>query len=181
MRSSLLLISLAALSACLSCTKQQVQASYDKQETMIDNFVTGQLKTEGTYAVYNKGSVRLVTVRGEGTDSLATDGVVSYYYALYRLTASPISASNLIATNNAEVAGSSWSLSDESAFDIITAKLDEAGYVDGLRNGLAGVRAGQECYILFSGKYGFGDRIHGTIPANSGLVYHIWVSSISND
>jgi len=107
--------------------------------------------------------------------------VVSYYYALYRLTASPISASNLIATNNAEVAGSSWTLSDESAFDIITAKLDEAGYVEGLRNGLAGVRDGQECYILFSGKYGFGDRIHGTIPANSGLVYHIWVSSISND
>ena len=35
MRSSLLLISLAALSACLSCTKQQVQANYDKQETTV--------------------------------------------------------------------------------------------------------------------------------------------------
>ena len=177
----LLIPLLAAVAACLSCTKQQVQASYDKQETMIDNFVSTQLKTAGTYAVYNKGSVRLVTVKGEGTDSLATDGVVSYYYALYRLTSSPISSSNLISTNNAEVAGSSWSLSDESSFDIITAKLDEADYIEGLRNGLAGVRSGQECYILFSGKYGFGDRIHGTIPANSGLVYHIWVSSISND
>ena len=176
-----LLIPLLTLAAVLSCTKQQVQASYDKQETMIDNFVSTQLKTAGTYAVYNKGSVRLVTVKGEGTESLATDGVVSYYYALYRLTSSPISSSNLISTNNAEVAGSSWSLSDESSFDIITAKLDEADYIEGLRNGLAGVRSGQECYILFSGKYGFGDRIHGTIPANSGLVYHIWVSSISND
>ena len=176
-----LLIPLLTLAAVLSCTKQQVQASYDKQETMIDNFVTAQLKTEGTYAVYNKGSVRLVTVKGEGADSLAADGVVSYYYALYRLTSSPINSSNLISTNNAEIAGSSWSLSDESAFDIITAKLDEAGYIEGLRNGLAGVRDGQECYILFSGQYGFGDRIHGTIPANSGLVYHIWVSSISND
>lgn len=176
-----LIIPLIAFAACLSCTKQQVQASYDKQETMIDNFVSGQLKTEGTYAVYNKGSVRLVTVKGEGTDSLAADGVVSYYYALYRLTSSPISSSNLISTNYAEVAGSGWSLSDESSFDIITAKLDEADYIEGLRNGLEGVRGGQECYILFSGKYGFGDRIHGTIPANSGLVYHIWVSSISND
>lgn len=176
-----LLISLLALAACLSCTKQQVQASYDKQETMIENFVSTQLKTEGTYAVYNKGSVRLVTTKGEGTDSLATDGVVSYYYALYRLTSSPISSSNLISTNNADIAGSSWSLSDEDAFDIITVKLDESGYVEGLRNGLEGVRDGQECYILFSGQYGFGDRIHGTIPANSGLVYHIWVSSISNE
>lgn len=169
------------LLAAIACTKQQVQASYDKQETMIDNFVTSQLKAEGTYAVYNKGSVRLVTVKGDGTDSLATDGVVSYYYALYKLTSSPISSGNLISTNNAEVAGSSWSLSDESSFDIETVKLDESGYVEGLRNGLAGVRDGQECYILFSGQYGFGDRIHGTIPANSGLVYHIWVSSISND
>ena len=176
-----LLISLLALAACLSCTKQQVQASYDKQETMIESFVSTQLKTEGTYAVYNKGSVRLVTTKGEGTDSLATDGVVSYYYALYRLTSSPISSSNLISTNNADIAGSSWSLSDEDAFDIITVKLDESGYVEGLRNGLEGVRDGQECYILFSGQYGFGDRIHGTIPANSGLVYHIWVSSISNE
>lgn len=176
-----LLILILALGACLSCTKQQVQANYDKQETMIESFVSTQLKTEGTYAVYNKGSVRLVAVKGEGTDSLARDGVVSYYYALYRLTTSPISSTNLIATNSADVAGSTWTLSDESAFDIITVKLDESGYVEGLRNGLEGVRDGQECYILFSGQYGFGDRIHGTIPANSGLVYHIWVSSISND
>jgi FKBP-type peptidyl-prolyl cis-trans isomerase len=57
----------------------------------------------------------------------------------------------------------------------------EGELVDGLRRGLPGVKAGDECYILFSGKYGFGDRILGTIPANAALAYHIWVQSISNE
>lgn len=177
------LISLFLLLTPLACTKQQVQQTYDKQEEMIESFVSSQLKSEGAYAVYNKGSVRVVVVKGNETetDSLATDGVVSFYYALYKLASSPISASNLIATNYPEGAGASWSLSDESALEIETVQLNESGYVEGLRNGLVGVRGGQECYILFSGKYGFGDRIHGTIPANSGLVYHIWVNSISNE
>ena len=60
-------------------------------------------------------------------------------------------------------------------------KLSESGFVKGLKYGLEGVKAGQECYILFSGKYGFGKRELGTIPANSALVYRIWVESITND
>lgn len=176
-----ILLALTALGLPFACTEQATQAIFDKQETQIDNFVQAFTKTEGTYAVYNQGSVRVVVVKGEDADSLRTDGVVSFYYALYKLSGTSVSASNLIATNNPEVAGSSWSLSDESAFEIETVKLDESGYVDGLRNGLVGVRGGQECYILFSGKYGFGDRILGTIPANSALVYHIWVNSISNE
>ena len=35
--------------------------------------------------------------------------------------------------------------------------------------------------LLFSGKYGFGNKPFGTIPANSALLYKIWVESISND
>ena len=181
-RLALLALVMGAAQLFVACSEQATQAIFDKQETQIDNFVQATLKKEGTYAVYNKGSVRVVMEKGEETtDSLRTDGVVSFYYALYKLSGTSVSASNLISTNSAEVAGSSWSLSDESAFEIETVKLDESGYVEGLRNGLVGVRGGQECYILFSGEYGFGDRILGTIPANSALVYHIWVNSISNE
>ena len=59
--------------------------------------------------------------------------------------------------------------------------LGEDELVEGLRNGLRGVRGGEECYILFSGKYGFGKKAFGTIPANSALAYHVWVESVSND
>ena len=47
-------------------------------------------------------------------------------------------------------------------------------------NGLYGVKAGQECYILFNGKYGFGNKPVGTVSANAALLYHIWVQSIQN-
>ena len=53
--------------------------------------------------------------------------------------------------------------------------------VEGLRNGLLGVRTGEECEILFSGKYGFGNEIFGTIPVNSALLYKIWVVGVSNE
>ena len=44
-----------------------------------------------------------------------------------------------------------------------------------------GVKAGEECEIIFSGKYGFGNDSFGIIPANSALLYKIWVISISNE
>ena len=40
---------------------------------------------------------------------------------------------------------------------------------------------GEECYVLFSGKLGFGSRIVGTIPRNSALAYHLWIKSVSNN
>ena len=50
--------------------------------------------------------------------------------------------------------------------------------VDGLKRGLEGVKAGEECLILIPGKYGFGKRKIGTIPANSALAYYVWVLSL---
>ena len=62
----------------------------------------------------------------------------------------------------------------------MTLTLDDR-LLDGLQRGLEGVRGQDECYILFSGKYAYGSRVQGTIPARSALVYHVWVNSISND
>jgi FKBP-type peptidyl-prolyl cis-trans isomerase len=43
------------------------------------------------------------------------------------------------------------------------------------------VKAGEECEILFCGKYGFGNSTFGIIPANSALAFKIWVVSVSNE
>ena len=59
--------------------------------------------------------------------------------------------------------------------------ISEAKLLDGLRKGLMGVRAGEECEILFTGKYGFGNDTFGMIPAKSALLYKIWVVSVTND
>ena len=179
------ILSLATLAA--ACNKEAVQQAYDKQETNISNFVAAQLKADATATVtYKDGTVRVVlhdTLQREGLmkDTLRMGGTVSFYYAGYTLTGSSVSSSNLFATNHKKTADAAgWRLSDTTAFNIETITLDDH-LLDGLQRGLEGVRNQDECYILFSGKYGYGSRIQGTIPARSALVYHIWVNSISND
>ena len=170
-----------------ACNKEAVQMTYDKQETNIAKFVEAQLKADKTARViYKEGVVRVVlhdTLRREGllADTLRTGGTVSFYYAGYTLTGANLNSSNLFATNHQRTANSAgWKLSDTTAFKIQTLTLDNK-LLEGLQRGLEGVRNQDECYILFSGKYAFGSRRQGTIPARSALVYHIWVNSISND
>ena len=165
----------------LSCTKEQRKSMLTKQESNIESFTKSILsKVDTAYVVQHKGVTRVVVVPGQG-DSLET-GLVSFYYAGYVLSSASLSASNLFATNSEDVAASSkWELSGENQFDILTLNIDNEDIVEGLRYGLEGVRAGQECYILFSGKYGFGKKPLGTIPANAALAYHVWVESIANE
>ena len=174
-----LLILLAALLAAAACTKQQVQNYYDKQQSAIDKFVTA---AKGVKTIYKGNAVRVILKEGTTADSLATDGVVSFYYGGYTMNGTSLNDNNLFATNYKTLAESSrWTLSDESTFALTTLKLDETPLLEGLRDGLAGVRGGEECYIIFLGKYGFGNHASGTIPAKATLVYHIWVDSIQNE
>ena len=170
-----------------ACNKESVQMTYDKQETNIASFVEAQRKADANATVtYKDGTVRIVlhdTTAREGllADTLQMGGTVSFYYAGYTLTSANISNANLFATNHkatADAAG--WKISDTTAFNIETISLDDR-LLDGLQRGLEGVRGQDECYILFSGKYGYGNNKQGTIPARSALVYHVWVNSISND
>ena len=174
-------IAAALVFLTLSCTKEQRKSMLTKQESNIESFTKSILsKVDTAYVVQHKGVTRVVVVPGQG-DSLET-GLVSFYYAGYVLSSASLSASNLFATNSEDVAASSkWELSGENQFDILTLNIDNEDIVEGLRHGLEGVRAGQECYILFSGKYGFGKKPLGTIPANAALAYHVWVESIANE
>ena len=170
-----------------ACRKQSVEMAYDKQETNIAKFVEDQVKKDADATVaYKDGVVRIVlhdTLTREGilADTLRTGGTVSFHYAGYTLTSSTVSNANLFATNHKKTADAAgWKLSDTTAFNIVTLTLDDR-LLDGLQRGLEGVRGLDECYILFSGKYAYGSRVQGTIPARSALVYHVWVDSISND
>jgi FKBP-type peptidyl-prolyl cis-trans isomerase len=60
-------------------------------------------------------------------------------------------------------------------------KMGETQLLEGLKSGLLGVKGGEHCQILFSGKYGFGNEQFGIIPVNSALLYEIWVEAVSND
>lgn len=177
-----------AAAVATSCSKQSLKTAWSTQEDRIDSFIQS-LPTEADpdnpdtqyvhEVVYNGGSNRVVLTEGTG-DGLADGGAVSFYYTGYVFEGS-INASNIFATNDQQTAqDNGWDVTDAS-YEIATVTLGpDDGLIEGLHNGLLGVKAGEICYILFSGQYGFGKRPVGTIPGNSALLYHIRVESVSN-
>lgn len=177
--SALALLAIALLSA--SCVKQKLETTYNSQEDKIDQYIEKNRIVSGDTlrVVYNAGSSRLVTKEGEGPE-LAADGNIAFYYAGYTFGGS-ISNSNLFSTNHEPSAtAAGWTLTEDEA-KALTINLNDYRLLPGLKSGLIGVKGGEECQIFFTGKYGFGNKELGIIPANSALVYKIWVESISND
>ena len=175
--------------AAVSCMKEKREATYNSQESKIDQYINskmyvtrtedGQTLTDTLRVVYNGGASRLVVKEGTG-EELKAGGTVSIYYSGYSFTSSK-SYSNLFATNHQETAtAAKWTLSDTD-YTPYTIDLRDSEIIEGLYDGLIGVRSGEECQILFSGKYGFGKKPLGIVPANSAILFEIWVEGVSNE
>lgn len=182
-----------------SCVKEKLETTYKKQETQIDSYLSknntarrdstiiaedGSTRdttwTDTLSIVYNQGSARLVKTKGQGP-KLAEDGAVSFYYAGYIFKGSSVSASNLFATNHQETAESANFKLTDPDYSLYEVNINDADMLEGLKKGLIGVQAGETCEILFTAKYGYGNRTFGIIPANSALLYKIWVIGVSNE
>lgn len=163
-----------------SCIKEKLEVTYNKQEDQINSYIESALKKDENYtSVRNGGSNRLVLKQGEG-EELTADGSITFYYAGYIFKGN-ISSSGLFATNREESANdANWEITDPD-FEPLTLSLSDSKLLPGLKDGLIGVKGGEECEIIFSGKYGFGKDSFGIIPANSALLFKIWVISISNE
>ena len=185
--------------AASSCVKEKLETIYKKQESQIDSYLSknntaerdstivnedGTTKdttwTENLEIVYNNGAARLIKNKGTGP-KLSASGAVSFYYAGYVFKGGSVSASNLFATNHQATAETSEFEVTDPDYSIFEVNMADTELIEGLRNGLEGVRAGEECEILFTAKYGYGNRTFGIIPANSALLYRIWVVGVSND
>lgn len=175
---------LAVLSAALlhpSCSKTETENAYTQQDSYIESIVNS-LAPEGSEATvdYFDGSVRVTVAHGEGS-TLESGGTVSFYYAGYQVSGSSLSSGNLFATNSKEFAESAqWTVSDTTLFKVSTVDLSNDTLVKGLEKGIVGVNGGDECYILFNGKYGFGKHKTGNVPGNSALAYHLWITDVTN-
>ena len=169
-----------------SCVKQQLETVYNKQEEQIDQYISRAMITTDesgnpdTLQVFrNDGSNRLVLKEGIG-EELAKDGYVSFYYAGYTFTGS-FNSSSLFTTNRLESATEAGWSALEYEYTLYEISLKDADLIPGLKNGLEGVRAGEECEILFSAKYGYGNKPLGMISAKTALLYKIWVVGVTND
>lgn len=201
----ILLLSFCLLAA-FACTKASEEQTYAKQEETIDRFIEGLITPCDTLSMvedggttvlrvakvtiteegevrdtitvtYYGGATRVTIQEGDG-DALLKRGNVSFFYAGYDFSSGSLNAGSLFATNMQELAASSgWDCVDT---DPISIKLSDAKIVDGLKRGLVGVKPGEECVILFSGKSGFGSHPVGTIPPRVPLAYRIWVETVEN-
>ena len=152
----------------------QIDTTWETKEIFRDTTWTDTLNV-----VRKGGANRLVTKDGTGPD-LKSSGYVSFYYAGYTFTGS-FNKNNLFTTNHQQTAqDAGWSLTDEE-YELYEIHMKDAKLIPGLKDGLVGVQAEEECEILFSGKYGFGDENFGIVNANSALLYKIWVVAVTND
>lgn len=177
-----MLLAAAAAAMLSACKKQSLETTYSTQEDRIDSFIeTLESQDPAPRVVHNGGANRIVLTEGTG-EELREGGQVSFYYAGYTFSGSTPTASSLFATNREETATESgWDVTSPD-YSILTITLDDqARLLEGLRLGLEGVKGGEICYIVFSGKYGFGDKAVGGIEANSALIFQIWVESLTND
>lgn len=167
--------------ALSSCVKESREMMYTSQETRIESFVESQTKSDPDARVeYNGGSTRIVLSEGTGME-LTARGRAGILFAGYDFSNGQVSNQYMFATNNYEFAMSSrWELSDESSYGILEIDMTDKDLLEGLVNGLEGVREGEECYILFSGKHAFGKSGIGTIPANAPLAFRVWVKTVEN-
>ncbi|MBQ8854950.1 MAG: FKBP-type peptidyl-prolyl cis-trans isomerase [Bacteroidales bacterium] len=177
MKRTISIFSAIIMALATSCVGSKLEQSYNNQESKIDSYITG--KGDQYRSVRNGGANRLVLKEGEG-EELDRKGFVSFYYAGYTFSGN-FSASNLFVTNHQETAEQAdWNLTDAD-YKIYEISMAEAKLIPGLRDGLVGVKAGEECEILLSGKYGFGNEVFGMIPANSAQLWKIWVVGVAND
>lgn len=182
-----------------SCVKEKLETIYKKQETQIDSYLSKNntakrdstiVSEDGTTRdttwtdtlsiTYNNDSARLTKIKGHGP-KLSPNGAVSFYYAGYIFKGSNPTAANLFATNHQETAESSNFDITDPDYSLLEVNMAETDMLEGLKNGLIGVQAGETCEILFTAKYGYRNRTFGIIPANSALHYKIWVIGVSND
>lgn len=173
---------MAILGVSLAASCEKEGTTYDRQEESIESLVKTLTSANDTAVVrYRKGSTIVTTVPGQG-DSLSSKGSVTLYYAGHYLNSGALNAGNLFATNLKDYATSAgWNLSDTTVFSARTIRLGEDEIVEGLLNGLTGAKAGEERYVMFNGKHGFGDKGPRIIPKNSALAYRLWIIEVSND
>jgi FKBP-type peptidyl-prolyl cis-trans isomerase len=191
----LLILAMLLCFAASSCMKEKLAATYNSQEASIDKYITGSMYvkrsgvsektgndttwTDTLRIVRNGGVNRLVQKEGLG-EELKPGGNIAFYYAGYIFKGSK-NSNILFATNRQEIAAEKkWELTDAS-YEMLQLDLAKTRLIEGLRKGLIGVKGGEECEIMFSGQYAFGDNEFGTIPANSALLYYIWVEAVSNE
>lgn len=173
---------LLAILAVTACKKSDAETAYTAQAELIDQYISSELEYNPDYTVVRNGkTVRLITRQGEG-EEVGDNGLVSMYYAIYDFSNGSISSTTLFETNNESTASAAGlDTSDESKFQPVVVNTSDKNLLKGLRMGLKGVKAQENCVILFPGSEAFGKETTGNVAKFSALAVKVWVEDIEND
>lgn len=154
----------------VSCEKQDRENTYISQEERIDSYISS---LDDSYRVmYQNGASRVVVTEGNSRDSLCVGDSVYFYYSGYQFSGGK---GAFFATNDAKTAGENGVTVSGEPFKL---RYGSDGLIKGLHNGMAGVREGENCYIIFSGKYGYGNEIMFNLPKLTPLFFDIKVEKV---
>lgn len=163
---TLLVIALAVS----SCDKQDRENTYISQEERIDSYINS---LDDSYRVMRQnGANRVVVTEGNSPDSLCVGDSVYFYYSGYQFSGG---RGALFATNDTIVAKENGIFASGDTFKL---RYGSDGLINGLHNGMAGVREGETCYIIFSAKYGYGNEIMFNLPKLTPLFFDIQVKKV---
>lgn len=170
-----LLIISAAVIALASCNKKALEDTYMKQEANIETYITRQFANMPVTRRNGSNRITVDTVNISVSDSLVYGDSLFIYYAGYIFTSQP---SGIFATNVQSIAEQSKLDLDSADYSVKKILYEPNSLIMGLDNGLYGVKNGEHCIVVFSGKYGFGSEPVVNVPKNSALAYEIWVEDI---
>ncbi len=154
----------------ISCNKQDIENTYNNQEEAIDTYINN---LSGIYRVVrNSGANRVVTKESTQNDTLAVGDSLYFYYNGYIFSNGK---GELFATNHGEIIRENNIATDSSAIAIIYGK---DPLLKGLERGLLGVKNGEQCDIIFSAKYGYGNKFMFNVPKLTPLFFEIEIEKI---
>ncbi|MDD5962852.1 MAG: FKBP-type peptidyl-prolyl cis-trans isomerase [bacterium] len=156
-----------------SCAKEDKDIEIANQETKIDNYINN---LGDAYEVVRKdGSNRVIVTAGTGSQTLEEGDSLYYYYSGYIFSGNGKGA--IFVTNRKEDA-EQFNIEPLQGLGPAKIKYGSEPMVRGLQSGLYGVKEGENCYIIFSAKYGYYDSVVGVVPSLSPLFYDIIIDKI---
>lgn len=170
---SLLLFSVVSLN--LSCAKEDTENIMLQQETTIESYV--KTFTEQRVEVYDK-VWRVVMTEGLESVEAQNGDSVFFDFAAYVFSSGK---GFLFSTNKRSIAEDAKMTQDVSLFRKWKVRLGSGELIAGLDEGLAGVRQGERCYVLFSSRKGFGPVQIGLVPKMSPLIYEVWITDVKKN
>lgn len=158
----------------ISCQKQEQEISVASQEKSIESFVNSQTSSR---IAFNGGVNRVVLEEGAG-DTLALGDSLILEYAAYIFNSGK---GSVFATNIPEIAALAGIDISNSGMEDYGIELGKTTLLNGVELGLRGVKSGEHCYIVFSSRFGYGNKIVGIVPKYSPLIFEVWIKEVKKN